>query len=508
MTSPLNLTFGIELEFVLLGKIAEGTGYSSDEALLPDEDDVAFPIELKSRVFEFHTEQNWRAEIASVLRTLHHHFNRPESAFRIFVPSTCGFHVHIGNRRDAFPFGTIQRLMQLVTAHERRFDTLHAAERIYTGYGGGEMSPSNYCTPPSEVFCHQAEHLAWLDQQTLDKGKLNSSTSWEAVDADPDCESCTDKSTNELNRYDGEDGTNSAPSNGIDSLSDDDVGSEECPCGEDPVATETQPLLPKEEEHRLTRSKSPTAWITRIQNARTLKELAHMTDTRYHCAAYNIENLFEVHSRSSSICSSPVGMQPDTISALDEYNLGSCEPTLTIEFRQHQGSLDEQEIMAWIDVVAFLTEWAHHVGFEQLSRVLSAAQIMDRKLDVLDLLKQLGGFHASGCPRNLPNCVLNYYHQRRAPDTIKREFERAMSRIDLNSSFYNLVLNTEESRREQRAYATVLSKVEEKTKIGLYGDIPQSGLDTSDSESNKGVRGLSSIAMDYLRQLLGMEMRV
>ncbi|KAL9079543.1 MAG: hypothetical protein Q9157_001601 [Trypethelium eluteriae] len=589
MTSPLNLTFGIELEFVLLGKAKEVTDYcpemgelavynalrhcrvtnegspyslstnplpvhdkegncweneynyskwiiTSDssasftqdqQALLPDDIHRAWPIELKSRVFEFHTEQNWRAEIASVLRTLHHHFNQPGSTFRILVPATCGFHVHIGNRRDSFPLGTVQHLLQLVTAHERCFDTLHSVHRIYDGmweeYGGGEPSTA-CCMPPSDGFLTQAACLAfsddyeqrytdtkannenkhyWPDEDKKDIDNCSDYTasswgtcgSWEASNADPNLESCPDESTQELNRWDGEDGAGIMDSCAVDSaytacpgLGEDgverapskqvgtqenvDVDLEEFPRDEDPIATERQPLLLNEELDRLKRSISPTAWIVLIQSARTLTELGNVTGARNHCAAYSIDNLLERHGfPPSATCSSPVQMRPDTISSLDEYDLGSDEPKLTIEFRQHDGSLDEREIKAWIEVVAFLTEWAHYADIEQLSRVLSAAQMMDQKLDVLNLLRQLEGFWGPGGCRNLPNWVFGYYRQRRASATIEREFEQAISRIDPSSPFYNVVRRTEESRRELRLYASILKKIENKMEIGRYGDL-------------------------------------
>ena len=64
------------------------------------------------------------------------------SEFDVFVNESCGFHVHVGNRRRGFPLQTVKNLCMLTAGFEAQLDSLHAPDRV-----GNE-----YAKSPSAVF--------------------------------------------------------------------------------------------------------------------------------------------------------------------------------------------------------------------------------------------------------------------------------------------------------------------------------------------------------------------
>ena len=50
--------------------------------------------------------------------------------FRVEVNTSCGFHVHIGNRRSGFPLQTLKHLCMLTAMFEHQLSSLHPADRV------------------------------------------------------------------------------------------------------------------------------------------------------------------------------------------------------------------------------------------------------------------------------------------------------------------------------------------------------------------------------------------
>lgn len=163
------LTFGIELEFLairpptlevevrealydaMLDVGIPATGYEKDIADdddskpysrwrvdtdhldLSQEEEMYLPpgwtqeaVEISSRKFDFYGE-NWRGEVAKVLQVLRHLEGR---GCRFLTNKTTGFHVHVGNGEQKIPLRTAKNVFQLLTAHEKTIDGLHAVSRI------------------------------------------------------------------------------------------------------------------------------------------------------------------------------------------------------------------------------------------------------------------------------------------------------------------------------------------------------------------------------------------
>lgn len=74
-------------------------------------------------------------EIQQVLHTL-------DRCLDVFVNSSCGLHVHVGIGTAGFPASTVKNLCMLVTGFERQFNSLHPLDRV----------DNQYTKPPGRVL--------------------------------------------------------------------------------------------------------------------------------------------------------------------------------------------------------------------------------------------------------------------------------------------------------------------------------------------------------------------
>jgi hypothetical protein len=199
MSTPFDLTFGIELEFMAICKgdldVGEGIYKRLLEAGIPAtgwepldddiNDDASFPsysrwrvaddyvdlsrdekallppdwkvetVELASRKFRFFS--NWQDGIAKVLEIIR---RMEHPGLRFITNYTTGFHVHVGFDSFVVPLRTAKNVFQLLTAFERQVDEIHLPER--TKIPEKIDSAHNYF-PPS--FFHMADPEA--DGETL-----------------------------------------------------------------------------------------------------------------------------------------------------------------------------------------------------------------------------------------------------------------------------------------------------------------------------------------------------
>lgn len=135
----------------------------AEELSVPEGYEVC-PIELTSRIYT--SEQEAEREIPHVLLVL----QEMEHVYgcKFVTNAATGLHLHMGNRGDPLPFHLVQRVAQLMTAHERAFDSIHATNRILappvSRFLDYEEAPLN--APPS--FWHRlrggeaSNNLSWL----------------------------------------------------------------------------------------------------------------------------------------------------------------------------------------------------------------------------------------------------------------------------------------------------------------------------------------------------------
>jgi len=69
------------------------------------------------------------------------------SEFELSVNDTCALHVHVGNERRGYPLQTLKNLCILTSMFEGRLSALHHPSRVLVGSLGQE-----YCRTPSSVF--------------------------------------------------------------------------------------------------------------------------------------------------------------------------------------------------------------------------------------------------------------------------------------------------------------------------------------------------------------------
>ena len=184
LDSPLQQTFGVELEFVVrvlpqggdldqrtavqdpIARLLIAGGFSvndtrtsgsyerwsveRDGSIRPEESDdpdpdprmAYFGVELKSRVLPL--DQTSFEEIRQVVDIVNLNF-------RVVKNWTTGFHVHVGNGNRGFPLRCLQNLAELVTIFEHQIHSLHPGDRI----------ENFHCQPPSRsVYLHGNPFLA------------------------------------------------------------------------------------------------------------------------------------------------------------------------------------------------------------------------------------------------------------------------------------------------------------------------------------------------------------
>lgn len=176
MDGPFEITFGIELEFVVLFQKAdyrEADGHyneseadiqwellqhivdvlkaynfmvndphddcinnwtvTSDSSIDLEPEDLphrlrgldSYPLELKSPAYRYTTEALTEVQRAVAV---------VKRYFKIFVNESCGFHVHVGNHDRGFTLETVKSLSLLVTVFERQLNQLHPRHRNFNSW--------------------------------------------------------------------------------------------------------------------------------------------------------------------------------------------------------------------------------------------------------------------------------------------------------------------------------------------------------------------------------------
>ena len=97
------------------------------------------------------------------------------------------------------------------------------------------------------------------------------------------------------------------------------------------------------------------------------------------------------------------------------YNFQNLDPweesgSKTIEFRQHAGTVNAAEIIAWIEFMTGLVSFSHEVSSVQ-HIAICMARVTDDKFSILDLMKLIGKKH-------LVEYYRDRFHMRQRPDII------------------------------------------------------------------------------------------
>ena len=233
-------------------------------------------VEISSRKFDFYRD-DWRREIKTFLNVLTDLETR--TGCRFIVNESTGFHVHVGNGSEEIPLRAAKNVFQLGTAFERCTDLLHTVPRIQ-------------CPESIEAF------------------GLFSPPSY-------------------FHRFNGK--------------------------NKDGMMYD---------------------WLRSIETCQTYQELGLLFELRKpkfrgtlsdgHRSAYNFDNLYADESRHRPV---------ETL-------------TKTIEFRQHNGTLDFLEIVSWVMLVTQMVNYAHTAS--DVEMLALCAHGLDLGFDLGDFLSAIG----------------------------------------------------------------------------------------------------------------------
>jgi hypothetical protein len=100
--------------------------------------------------------------------------------------------------------------------------------------------------------------------------------------------------------------------------------------------------------------------------------------------AYRVQLIWNTHNTSGV-----VGVMTDGYARYFAYNFTSLRRHGTIEFRQHKGSVDEEEIMKWVEFCTSLFKFAHDSTDAVVGETVRVHS-MEESYGFLDLLSTIG----------------------------------------------------------------------------------------------------------------------
>lgn len=164
MAVPLSTTFGIEIEFVVVGEtgqyddqlslhqhvidilreagfsvnsLSAATNYENwtigaDGSIIATEEIPPLPqwyspqcigLELRTPAFFWSQSDAAFEQLGRVLAII-------QQNFKTFTNQSCGLHVHVGNRELGFPLGTLRKFAHLTLVFEKQLASLHPYHRV------------------------------------------------------------------------------------------------------------------------------------------------------------------------------------------------------------------------------------------------------------------------------------------------------------------------------------------------------------------------------------------
>ncbi|MCJ1255591.1 hypothetical protein MMC24_003408 [Lignoscripta atroalba] len=131
---------------------------------------------------------------------------------------------------------------------------------------------------------------------------------------------------------------------------------------------------------KLNTNSGPIANLLAINECKTIPELIDLMQFSHH--KYSAYNFLNLDARNLEI----LGPDGEVIQS------GYKSIFFTLEFRQHKGTLDEDEICNWAEFVTGLVNWCHNVRLDVLLPLL-VSNCTDSNFTVLDLMKFMGKEH-------------------------------------------------------------------------------------------------------------------
>ncbi|CAD0101344.1 unnamed protein product [Aureobasidium mustum] len=442
-----------EHEFSL--PIHDHTGDTNDKWTLTKDESVSLPLgflgsslvrdnygklELISRVQKFEgtspcpTDQgypctgetfewSWRDEMRCFLEVLHQAFTGP--GFCLLVNETTGLHVHLGHGDNGLPVNVVQGLLGTMTALERSFDQVLPTDRINGATSG--WSSGLYDDP--EKF----ESLPGIEIHgfhTLYKpGILNTGVDFSNMYCPAISRTMFENLHNRI---------------------------EDKARGKD--TRKAQSWNPPN---------SPTDGVVPVPalSAETAKSIEK------DLLSFNVPSWLEIIEKSSSGQEVKSVFTKSKNSALGLRGVG--DPDLfyrgppTAEVRAHAGSLDLEEISAWVDLLCSLARWSEVESKKNVFSYLLESW-GNAEYNICTLARQVSASEST----------LRHYTFVLQDDYAQRRFERYTSPpLTFTDNLENLNRANEEQRRRHFSRKNVDEKIRWKLESGRYGPLLTSVLE-------------------------------
>ncbi|EGP83330.1 uncharacterized protein MYCGRDRAFT_96634 [Zymoseptoria tritici IPO323] len=191
------------------------------------------------------------------------------------------------------------------------------------------------------------------------------------------------------------------------------------------------------------------SWLSIITSAQGITDLRNLQQNSARRSTINLHNL-----------------QSYRLDAADSFDFGYRK--MTIEFRQHAGTLQSQETLSWLRVLASLFQYAHDNREPDIPK-LCLNNWADPSMDSIDFLMMVGV--DAGTIKHYEH-VLGVSVSQTYADCIRREEQAAVSRDSWDQYLTPVALELIETRTAGISPWNVTSVIREKFARGGYGQFP------------------------------------
>ena len=362
-------------------------------------------------------EWSWREELEAFLQLLHEAVREP--GFYAFVNNTTGLHVHLGHGDKCLPVKVAQGLLSTMTALERSFDQLLPARRI---------SGPSYMSVPGLWTYKRFNPLPGINIEgfhSLYKPGLNDYqdfySQW--------CPALSEFMFRYVHRQIYHTATQTDPSRALTTSPTDAAAT----AASVSISAETAKSI----EQYMSSFNVPS-WLNMIKERSSAQQLKDMMNTEKY-AALSLRGLSD----------------------------GDDRRTTTVEVRTHAGSLDFDEISAWVDLLTSVTHWAEITPQEKVFSYLEMSW-RDADYNICRLAREVGA--SDSTVAHYDGVLSSRYAQSR--------FDKyTSSSSKFTGKLENLNRITEEQRRKDISRESVEEKIRQKLESGRYGQLPTSFLE-------------------------------
>jgi hypothetical protein len=364
-------------------------------------------------------EWSWKEELRVFLQVVHEAFSGP--GFCAIVNESTGFHVHLGKNPGhgdkGLPLEVAQGIMGTMTALERSFDQLLTTHRI--SGSSSVLIPGMWRTG----------HVNLLPGIQIE-------------------------------------GFHALFKPGI--IEDADFNNQWCPALSNAMFTGLHRQIyhaATQTDARRATTTSPTSAIAAAASATISAKTAE--EIEQYLFGFNVPSWLNMIKGNSNIEQLKSMFYHDKYTALSLRGLGESNGPPTVEVRTHAGSLDFEEIKAWIDLLTSLAHWVETTPKEKVFSYLEESW-RDVNYNICSLARAV----------RASDQTVAHYDFVLSSRYAQWRFEKYTSRrLNFTNKLENFNRTTEEQRRKAFSRENVDEKIRLKLESGRYGQLPTSFLE-------------------------------